>query len=81
MILRNDLNYYSKENTILKNFRNINCSRNFNNFYDKEELIEIFVYLVCFDNFENELPIIEKYKEISISEIKSLYEHSKRRNS
>ena len=75
--LRNDLNYYSKENTVLKNLRNINRGRNINNFYDKKELIEMFVYSVCFDNLESELPIIESYKEISVSEVKSLYENNK----
>jgi len=75
--LRNDLNYYSKENTVLKNLRNINRGRNINNFYDKKELIEMFVYSVCFDNLESELPIIESYKEISVSEITSLYENNK----
>ena len=75
--LRNNLNYFSKEKTTQRNLRNINRGRNINNFYNKKELIEVLVYSLCFDNLENELSTIKNYKEISVSEIKNLYENDK----
>jgi len=57
--LRNDLNFYSKENTTFKNLQNINRWRT-----DKKELIEMMFYSVCFDNLKmnyHPLKITNKY--------------------
>jgi len=76
--LKNYLNFNAKKKkkkkTTSNNLRDINRGRNIKSFYKKEELMEVMIYSICYDDIEKKLSSfpIEGYKQVSAEKMEEI---------